>query len=147
MTDDCDGSVADDRVMNDDDRVTLMLDIGDEYDGHLHNDIDSVDSGQVMPLEGGDEAEITIDTATGGTTEVPINPPETLEGKKCRRVVMKTELVQTLECHKRVYKAVDFRAAETDFPAQCVCKLLASLAVSASVDCRSRRARARLSAV
>jgi len=78
MTDDCDGSVADDRVMNDDDRVILMLDIGDEYDGHLHNDIDS---GQVMPLEGGDEAEITIDMATEGTTEVLINPPEILEGK------------------------------------------------------------------
>ena len=58
-----------------------MLNIGDEYDGHLHNDIDSVDSGQVMPLEGGDEAEITIDTVIDGTTEVPINPPEALEGK------------------------------------------------------------------
>jgi len=78
---DSDKSITNDDVLNDDDRVILMLDIGDEYDGHLHNDIDSVDSGQVMPLEGGDEAEITIDTATGGTTEVPINPPETLEGK------------------------------------------------------------------
>jgi flagellin FlaB len=80
---DDDGSISATNVINDQtDRAQIIFDLGDHDDSHDHDDVATVDSGDISPpLDEGEQATIQLTTEAGGETTLTLTAPETLSQK------------------------------------------------------------------
>jgi len=80
---DDDGSISATNVINDQtDRAQIIFDLGDHDDSHDHDDVATVDSGDISPpLDEGEQAMIQLTTEAGGETTPTLSVPETLSQK------------------------------------------------------------------